>query len=37
VQKLIAAGYSNAKALEGGIVAWKAAGFLVEGTEHENQ
>jgi rhodanese-related sulfurtransferase len=31
------AGYSNAKAIEGGLQAWKAAGFPVEGTNHENQ
>ena len=30
VQKLMEAEYSNAKALEGGIEAWKAAGFPVE-------
>jgi rhodanese-related sulfurtransferase len=29
-QKLIEAGYSNAKALDGGIIAWKSAGFPVE-------
>lgn len=34
VQKLIEAGYSNAKAVEGGIVALKKAGFSVEGTSN---
>jgi rhodanese-related sulfurtransferase len=31
------AGYSTAKAIEGGLKAWEAAGFPVEGTDHVNQ
>jgi rhodanese-related sulfurtransferase len=34
-QKLTDAGYSNVKALDGGINAWKAAGFPVESTSPE--
>ena len=36
-EKLMEAGYSNTKALEGGLKALKAAGFPVEGTAHGNQ
>ena len=35
-KKLMEAGYSNVKAIEGGFEAWKAAGFPVEGTYYEN-
>ena len=36
VQKLIEAGYLNAKAIIGGLAALREAGFPVEGTSHEN-
>jgi rhodanese-related sulfurtransferase len=31
------AGYIHVKAIEGGLKAWKRAGFPVEGTAHGNQ
>jgi len=33
-QTLIEAGYSSAKAIEGGLYAWEEAGYPVEGTDH---
>ncbi len=37
VRELMLAGFSNAKAIEGGLEAWKEAGFPVAGTDHGNQ
>ena len=37
VRELMLAGFSNAKTIEGGLDAWKEAGFPVAGTDHGNQ